>query len=119
MVGSRPVRDLRQALAFVDETAKDLDPSSRYVKDLKKLIAESKDADELNRKLTEQSRGLRHTGSDVFAKMTLEQKLLANLITPETQLFRFSEGELEAIDRELLPKVSGRIARVLIVPCSH
>lgn len=113
------IHDLAGALAYVKELARDLDPTSRYIGDLTKMIERAKDLTDLERILREESRGLRHSGADVFAKMTLEQRLLANLITPETQLFRFSEGELEAIDRELLPKISGRTARVLIVPCSH
>lgn len=50
--------------------------------------------------------------------MSLASKLVANLVTPETSLFRFCEGELEAIDRELA-RLHGRTARILIVPCSH
>ncbi len=30
--------------------------------------------------------------------MSLADKLYANLITPETALFRFAEGELEAVE---------------------
>jgi chemotaxis methyl-accepting protein methylase len=119
MVASKPLKDLRDVQRYVKEVAADLDPKSRYIADLTRLIDLAGDIEDLQRLLDEQSRGLRHAGADVFAKMTLEEKLLANLITPETTLFRFSEGELEAIDRELLPRVSGRTARVLIVPCSH
>lgn len=113
------LEDLQAVSRFVDRVAKDLDPESRYIADLKKTIARAANAGELEAMLDEQSRGLRHAGADVFSKMTLAEKLLANLITPETSLFRFSEGEMEAIDRELLPRVQDRVARVLIVPCSH
>lgn len=113
------LEDLQAVSLFVDRVAKGLDPESRYIADLRKMIAGASDVRALESMLDEQSRGLRHAGADVFSKMTLEEKLLANLITPETSLFRFSEGEMEAIDRQLLPHVQERVARVLIVPCSH
>ena len=119
MRAPKKLETVLDALAYVKGVAKDLDPSSRYISDLVQVIEEAADLEDLERALTEQSRGMRHSGADVFAKMSLEEKLLANLITPETSLFRFAEGEMEAIDRELLPKVAGRTARVLIVPCSH
>ncbi len=66
------------------------------------------------------SRGLRHAGPELFARMDLREKILANLITNETTLFRFTEGELHALESAILPrlKAAGRPARVLIVPCS-
>jgi SAM-dependent methyltransferase len=111
--------DLMEVRAYVAEVARGLDPSSRYISDLLAMIDRARDVRDLERLLEEGCRGQRHAGPDVFARMTLEEKLLANLITPETTLFRFSEGEMEAIDSELLPRLRGRTARVLIVPCSH
>src|SRR5688572_16275310 len=108
MRAPKKLETVLDALAYVKGVAKDLDPSSRYISDLVHVIEEAADLEDLGRALTEQSRGMRHSGADVFAKMSLEEKLLANLITPETSLFRFAEGEMEAIDRELLPKVAGR-----------
>ena len=51
--------------------------------------------------------------------MTVEQKLRCNLITNETVLFRFSEGEWEALQRFVARFHSGRTGRVLCAPCSH
>ena len=101
------------------ELARTLDQGSRYLGDLLALLDASRDVPDFEQRLAKESRGARHSGAEVFASMSLEQKLLANLITPETSLFRFSEGELEALDRQLLPMIRGRKARVLIVPCSH
>lgn len=106
------VRDLIRAFSA------GLDPSSRYISELNELVAAAADLADLERRLLAGSRGVRHAGPDVFAAMTLREKLLANLVTPETTLFRFTEGELEALDREILPRLHGRTARVLIVPCS-
>ncbi|MFO0723836.1 MAG: CheR family methyltransferase [Myxococcota bacterium] len=103
----------------IEALARPLDPDSRYIRELLRLLEEAPDVPEFRRRLEETSRGARHAGAEVFRAMSLEEQLLANLITPETSLFRFSEGELEALDRELLPRIHGRTARVLIVPCSH
>lgn len=113
------MKDLDAVRDHVRRLAIRLDPESRYVADLLATVAASRDVDELERRLDAGCRGQRHAGADVFSEMTLEEKLLANLITPETTLFRFSEGELEAIDRHLLPHLDGREAKILIVPCSH
>ncbi|MCW8133077.1 MAG: hypothetical protein KIS92_22210 [Planctomycetota bacterium] len=111
-------RTLGEARALVRAFAAGLDPRSRYVAELDELVAAAADLADLERRLLAGCRGLRHAGPDVFAAMTLREKILANLVTPETTLFRFTEGELEALDREILPRLHGRTARVLVVPCS-
>lgn len=114
-----PLTSLTAVRATLDELAASLDPASRYVTDLRAVVAASHDVADLERRLASGCRGLRHAGSAVFAAMSLQEKLRANLVTAETTLFRFAEGELEAIDRVLLPMLAGRTARALIVPCSH
>lgn len=109
------LRDVRE---LVDRLATQLDPGSRYRPELLEIIESATDVDDLRQRLATKSRGARHSGDVVFAKMSLEEQLRANLVTPETSLFRFAEGELEAIDRFLLPKLTGAV-RALIVPCSH
>ncbi len=104
---------------YIEANASRLDPGSRYVQELLELARTNPDPVQLERRLEAGCRGQRHSGREVFARMTLAEKLLANLITPETTLFRFNEGEMEAIDRHLLPHLAGRQARILIVPCSH
>jgi len=119
MSGVQAFPDLPAARAFVLERAALLDPHSRYVAELLSALDASASVADLERRLLAGCRGQRHAGPEVFARMTLAEKLLANLITAETTLFRFTEGELEALDREILPRLRGRTARVLIVPCSH
>src|SRR5687767_1780545 len=113
------VSDLAGIRGYIQTNAQRLDPASRYVRDLLAIAAESSSAGDFEDRLDAGCRGLRHSGRDVFEQMTLEEKILSNLITPETSLFRFSEGEMEAIDRHLLPHLSKRKAEILIVPCSH
>ena len=111
--------DLAGIRQTIQTNARRLDPTSRYVHDLLATLAESSSASDFEDRLDAGCRGLRHSGRDVFDQMTLEEKILANLITPETSLFRFSEGEMEAIDRHLIPHLGKRKAEILIVPCSH
>lgn len=113
------LRDLDDARRYVSQVSTRLDPDSRYIAELLEVIDQSRDLAHLEQLLLAAGRGLRHSGEEVFSAMSLEEKLLANLITPETSLFRFNEGELEAIGEHLIPTISSRQARVLIVPCSH
>ncbi len=113
------MENLDEARAYVAKMSAGLDPDSRYIVDLTAVIDASGDVADLDRRLLAGCRGLRHAGAQAFGKMSMEQKLLANLITPETSLFRFNEGEMEALDREILPRLRAREARILVVPCSH
>jgi chemotaxis methyl-accepting protein methylase len=111
--------DLAQVRQYIQANAARLDPSSRYVRELIAVVDDSSNVRDFEDRLDAGCRGQRHSGRDVFDQMTLEEKVLANLITPETSLFRFSEGEMEAIDRHQLPHLGRRKADILIVPCSH
>ncbi|MCZ7649596.1 MAG: methyltransferase domain-containing protein [Planctomycetota bacterium] len=111
-------KDLAEVRRYIEHAHAELDPHSRYVSELLAALNGAADLTAFERRMLDGCRGQRHAGADVFAKMTLREKVLANLITPETTLFRFTEGELEALDREILPHVQGRKARVLVVPCS-
>ena len=106
---------------FVRDVAETLDPRSRYVPELLAIVDEARDVAHLESRLAAGSRGARHAGADVFARMTLEQKLRCNLITNETVLFRFTEGEWEALQSRLIPRFAagGAAMRVLSAPCSH
>lgn len=105
--------------AFIRGVAASLDPASRYVTDLLAIVDASTDVADLARRLQEDSRGMRHAGSHVFSRMTLEQKIRCNLITNETVLFRFSEGEWLTLQRRLIPRFARRTGRILSAPCSH
>lgn len=113
------IQTLEDVRKLVRDISASLDPDSRYISDLLATVAASTDIKDFEQRLLVGCRAQRHSGTDVFAAMTLSEKIRANLITPETALFRFTEGEMEALDREILPRLKGRIARVLIVPCSH
>ena len=113
------ISDLAAVRRTIHTHAARLDPDSRYNRDLLAHADASGSVAEFESRLDAGSRGQRHSGADVFDRMTLAEKIVANLITPETTLFRFSEGEMEAIDRHLLPHLGKRRAEILIVPCSH
>src|SRR6185295_5939049 len=102
-----PPRTLEDLRAFAAELSRGLDPNSRYLPELLAILDAAKDPADFERRLLAGCRGLRHAGPDVFAAMSLREKVLANLVTPETTLFRFTEGEMEALDREILPRLRG------------
>lgn len=107
--------------AVIAEIAATLDPASRYVPELLAVVDASRDTPDLLARLAAGSRGARHAGSAVFARMTVEQKIRCNLITNETVLFRFSEGEWDVM-RKQLERFASRGAeggRILCAPCSH
>lgn len=108
--------DVRKLIASVAST---LDPRTRYLPELLEIVDASADVPDLVRRLTEDSRGMRHAGRHVFERMTLEQKLRCNLITNETVLFRFTEGEWLVLQRRLIPSFARRTGRILSAPCSH
>ena len=110
---------LDEVRAFIARVAATLDPASRYVPELREIVDASADVTDLVRRLTEDSRGMRHAGRHVFERMTLEQKLRCNLVTNETVLFRFTEGEWLVLHRRLLPAFARRTGRILSAPCSH
>ncbi|GMV81782.1 MAG: hypothetical protein AMXMBFR7_29660 [Planctomycetota bacterium] len=111
-------KSLLDVRKYIEHAAAELDRQSRYVPELLRVVDAAQDIPDFERLMNEGCRGQRHAGADVFAKMSLREKVLANLITPETTLFRFTEGELEALDREIVPRLQGRKARLLVVPCS-
>ena len=113
------IASLDDVRGFIDDVAATLDPQSRYISELLAIVDASKDVADLVRRLQEDSRGMHHAGSHVFARMTLEQKLRANLITNETVLFRFTEGEWLVLQRRLIPRFARSAGRVLSAPCSH
>lgn len=114
-----PEATLDDVRRFVWEIAASLDPSSRYVPELLAIVDASAGVSDLLRRLQDDCRGMRHAGAHVFERMTLEQKLRCNLITNETVLFRFTEGEWLVLQRRLVPRFAGGGGRILSAPCSH
>lgn len=117
-MSSDSLNSLDAVRAWITHASAPLDPQSRYIRELLAIVSESTTVAELEARLVSGCRGSRHAGVDVFANMSLKDKLRANLITAETELFRFAEGELEA-SRTVLAARGGEHIRVLIVPCSH
>jgi chemotaxis methyl-accepting protein methylase len=113
------VQTLDDARAFVATICRTLDPGSRYVPELLAILETSADLADLERRLGASSRGMRHAGASVFARMTLEQKLRCNLVTNETVLFRFTDGEWLVMQRQLIPRFAAGGGRILSAPCSH
>lgn len=96
--------------ALVAEIAKRLDPTSRYIPELRSLIDGAANVAEVEARLEAGCRGQLHARA-AFDHMSLAEKILANLITPETKWERFEDAEIEA-----LSNVKGRI---LVIPCSR
>ncbi len=112
-----PLAEVRDFIASVAAT---LDPRSRYITELRATVDSARDTRDLVGRLADASRGARHAGPAVFARMTVEQKLRCNLITNETVLFRFTEGEWEGL-QALIARFAARGAggRILCAPASH
>lgn len=119
-MGLSPDASLADVRRFIADIAESLDPQSRYVPELLAIVDASRDLPDLLAHLASDSRGARHAGADVFARMTAEQKIRCNLITNETVLFRFSEGEWDALQK-LIARFAAREdgGRILCAPCSH
>ncbi len=118
-MGDSTETSLTDVRKLVARLASSLDPASRYLPELSAVIDASSDVADLVRRLAANSRGARHAGAAVFEQMTLEEKLRCNLVTNETVLFRFSEGEWGAMQGLIGGFRKGGGGRVLCAPCSH
>jgi chemotaxis methyl-accepting protein methylase len=104
--------------AFIDEFAKKLDPESRYVRELLHLIEGTGTAEEVEQRLSSaECRGARHARA-AYAKMSLGEKLIANLITAETSPLRFEDAEIAVIERTV-SALEKRPLEILVLPCSR
>ena len=113
------VKTLAEIRAAILDFSRDLDPASRYVRELLEIADASADAVDFEARLDRGCRGQWHAGAEVFADMPLADKIRTNLVTSETALFRFTEGEIQAVERHLFPQLAGGTVRILVVPCSH
>ena len=111
---------LAEVRAFTAAIAETLDPKSRYLPELLATVDASRDTRDLVAHLAVNSRGARHAGANVFARMSVEQKIRCNLITNETVLFRFGEGEWDTLQKQVA-RFAGLPdgGRILCAPCSH
>lgn len=114
-----PVASIERARGLVLEKAAVLDPSSRYVRELLEIVDACGDLASLERRLDQGCRGRLHAGDATWARMTLEEKLLSNLVTNETELLRFDPSEVDYLKGEVFPWLRATQARVASVPCSH
>jgi len=113
-----PDSSLTEVRAFIAQVAADLDPQSRYISELLAIVTAARDTRDLMERLLADCRGARHAGRAVFEAMSVEDRLRCNLVTNETVLFRFSEGEWEVLLR-LVTRPRAAPVRVLSAPCSH
>jgi 2-polyprenyl-3-methyl-5-hydroxy-6-metoxy-1,4-benzoquinol methylase len=113
--------DLNAVRSFIRQESGVLDKDSRYVAELLYVVDRAKDVADLERLLAKESRGAYWAGPGTFGRMTIEEKIRANLITNETTLMRFDGPEIDFLRKEVVPFLRDRLvpARVLSVPCSH
>jgi chemotaxis methyl-accepting protein methylase len=109
--------DREDALALFGELRTVLDPSSRYVAELDALIGGAHTAEEMSARLSGECRGALHAKS-AYARMSLKEKVLANLITAETAPLRFSKIEVALIE-SAASRLAASPLRALIAPCSR
>lgn len=129
--GAPTLADVR---AYALEVARDLDPGSRYVRELLAVIDASTGVDDYLRRLcdAERTAAFRQDGSrasggergyswlddETWAEMDVWERTLSNLLTGETRMMWAGDG---AADYARLPEVLTALprgGRILSVPCS-
>ncbi len=112
--------------AYITQLAAVLDPQSRYVRELMEIVLCADGVADLHDRLRQGCRGRRFSGPAIFDQMTLADQLRACLITNETQIYRFEDGEAEvvrealrAINRIHIASRDDTPIQVLVAPCSH
>lgn len=129
--GAPTLADVR---AYALEVARDLDPGSRYVRELLAVIDASADVDDYLRRLSDAERtsefkqdgskassgerGFSWVDDETWSEMDVWERTLSNLLTGETRMMWAGDG---APDYAQLPEVLGALprgGRVLSVPCS-
>ena len=101
---THPITSIAEAKQYVLSRVAMLDPESRYIRELIEIIECSKNIEALHLALTHRSRPALQVGSSYLEMMTLEEKLDANLITPETYFRRFTDKELEVLNQEYIDR---------------
>ncbi len=113
------ITTLDEARTLIQRHSIQLDPSSRYVKELMETVDNASDVHDLETRLTRGCRGRFWAGGPTFDAMSLEDKLLVNLITNETSLMRFEAAEFAHLTQEVVPLLRQTPGRILSLPCSH
>lgn len=122
---SPKIESIGDVRAHIADISSVLDPSSRYVSELLDIVDASKDLIDFERRLKTGCRGRRFSGPTIFDAMNLADKILANLITNETQIYRFEDAEakeilsvMRRIDNSHNRMGKGPVS-ILVAPCSH
>lgn len=130
-----PPRTLDDVRRFVAAIARDLDPGSRYVTELVRVLDASRDLADYERRLSDPdrvaafrkdgmgpsdgARGLSWLDDETWAGMSLLERTFANLLTAETRMmFRFEEDDLARLAPSFRAVARDGTVSVLCVPCS-
>jgi hypothetical protein len=113
------IETLDDVRALVRAKASCLDPESRYIGELLARVEAASDVLSLERDLDRGCRGRLHAGDETWARMGLAEKLLANLVTNETELLRFEPKEIAYLHEAVLPWLKSTPGRIASLPCSH
>ena len=115
-----PITDLAQVRALLAADSAQLDPGSRYIRELLAVVDAAADVADLERRLDAGGRGRYWAGDETFRRMSLADKLRVNLITNETSLMRFDGAEILHLRGEVLAGLArAGPVRILSLPCSH
>jgi len=108
--------------AFIQAESKRLDPESRYISELLERVNLAQSVGALESLLAD-SRGAFWAGHYAWNRMTLKEKLRANLITNETSMMRFETEEMRCLRSRVIPFLrflaKHRPPEILSLPCSH
>ncbi len=113
------MKTMQEAREFIAARSAPLDPRSRYIPELLAFLDGVTDVVELERRIDAGCRGRLHAGEASWGRMSLAEKLAANLVTNETELMRFDPAELAHLRGQVLPWLRGTAGRVASIPCSH
>lgn len=125
---------LESLKAFVDEVTADLDPNSRYVRELRQVLEGAASVEDYLARLEDPSRvetfmrdgaqpsqgerGRSWVDDEIWAGMDPYERTLSNLLTGETRMMWAGEGAQNyALLAEVLPSLPAP-RRLLSVPCS-
>jgi len=125
-MGKQPVvfRTRDDVYAFIHATARNLDPGSRYKSELMQLIDGARTPQDIEQCLdTTPNRGRLFAGK-AWHTMSLDDKLVCNLVTNETEPNRFTPSEFCFFEEVLIPHFIRRVTQtqrpvqILSLPCS-
>ncbi len=108
-----PIDNLEQARSYIKGIAGQLDDDSRYITELFALMDASKDLGEFLNKL-ESARG--HLwAKEAWQQMSVQEKIFTNLITTETESYRFEISQLTLLNDIVIPELLARNQKVEVL----